>query len=78
MSKRPDHRLVVRKKNAKYWTQVGVGWSNDFEGINLKLNPCVTLTDRDDLYVAIRPIKMTEPAPPDEEPPFPTDENVPF
>lgn len=77
MSKQPDHRIVVKRKGDKYWAQVGVGWSNEFGGINLQLNPFVTLTDRDDFYVAIRPIRQGESVPRTEEPPFPTDNDVP-
>ena len=77
MSKRPDQRLVVKRKGDKYWTQVGVGWSNEFGGINLKLNPYVTLSDRDDFYIAVRPAKTGDSIPA-QEPPFPTDEEVPF
>lgn len=70
--RKPDYRLVVKKKDAKYWSQIGVGWENEF-GINITLNPCTTLTDRDDIYISLRKYDQRD-AP--GEPPPPAD--VPF
>ena len=79
-TKRPDYRIVVKKKDEKFWSQVGVGWSNEFGGINIKLNPFVTLTDKTGFYIAVRPLRGTleEGAVYDQEPPIPADDDVPF
>ena len=75
--KRPDHKVVVKRKGTKYWSQIGAGWSTEFGGINLKLNPFVTLSDHEDFYIAIRPVNdeedLTEGVTPTH-----SDEDVPF
>lgn len=60
MSAKPDHELVVKKKDAEYWSKIGVAWTGEW-GISIRLNPCVQLTDRDDIYIKLRPIKGSKP-----------------
>ena len=80
-AQRPTHRLVVKKKNTKFWSQIGVGWAGEY-GINIKLNPYVTLTDRDDFYISVKPIKRSEESlsshDPSGDPPPPGDDDAPF
>jgi hypothetical protein len=52
--KKPTHVLFVKKKGGHSF-QVGVGWSNDWGGVSIRLNPFVTLTDHDDFYINLYP-----------------------
>lgn len=61
---RPTHKLSVKKKDGKYWSQIGAGWGSQW-GINIKLNPCVTLTDRDDIYISLQPMQQRNQPRPD-------------
>jgi len=52
----PSHFLFVKKKGKDgggFSTRIGAGWFNDWGGITIKLAPCVTLTDRDDIYITL-------------------------
>lgn len=52
----PTHIVMVKKKDSKApATRVGVGWLNDKGWMGLKLDPCVVLTDRDDIYLNVYP-----------------------
>jgi hypothetical protein len=42
-------------KNGTDRTTVGAGWTTKYGGVSIKLNPCVTLTDRDDVWLLLKP-----------------------
>jgi len=88
---RPTHVVTVKVKDGDSpAAKVGVAWMNDQGWMSVKLNPCVSLTDRDDIYINIYPDKYRDrvPAPkprswsgadPDDYGPPPCeDEEVPF
>jgi len=76
---RPDYKLCAKKKDAKskYAPQIGAGWVDEWGNIRIKLNPCVQLDDRDDIYINLYKIKDEQI---DEEPPTPSNwySDVPF
>jgi len=87
---RPDFNLCVKKVegNAPF-SQIGVAWSNDKGQLRIKLNPCVTLTDREDITIYLFPADaFTKQGLPRQErpsqdnfdygPPPMTDDDVPF
>lgn len=81
--KKPSHFLYAKRKDdkGKSSARIGAGWINEWGGISLKLNPCVFLTDRDDIYLTLykneEQPKRQSPSPPPAPPP-PGDDDVPF
>ena len=53
----PTHVVMVKKKDGKSPASIaGVAWRmEDRDWFSIKLNPCTTLTDRDDIYINIYP-----------------------
>lgn len=50
----PTHNLCVREKDADArWGQIGVAWENEDGSFVIRLNPCVTLSQRDDLLIKL-------------------------
>lgn len=78
MGKSPTHYLTVKKKEPKESkTQyVGVAWMDEYGRISIKIDACVVLTDRDDVWVSLYPIDQQynrRPTVPDDG-----DESMPF
>ena len=80
--KKPSHFLYAKRKSGGSSVRIGAAWPNKWGGISIKLNPCVFLTDRDDIYLNIYENKDQEKQPEDVEHPAPaqgwSDDNVPF
>jgi len=53
--RRPDYILVVKRRDGEDRTYAGAGWTTEHGGISLKLNPCVVLTDREDVWLLLKP-----------------------
>lgn len=91
---RPTHVVTVKvKDNDAPASKVGVAWLNQKGWMSIRLNPCVTLTDRDDIYINVYPDKYRDQPPRQEQrqrswavddqaddhgPPPYGDEDVPF
>ena len=81
---KPDYNLCAVKDDQKMFHQVGAAWVNDKDQISIRLNPCVTLTDRDDVKLYLFPANQQPrkssrwQSEPGHEPPPPTDDDVPF
>lgn len=55
---KPTHYLYVKRKDGKSKAMcVGAGWMNEEGWISVQLNPCVTLTDREDVYINLYPAR---------------------
>ncbi len=54
-SRRPDYILVAKKKDGEDRTYVGAAWKTKYDGISIRLNPCVTLSDREDVWLILQP-----------------------
>lgn len=54
-NERPDWLLQVKMKDGEDRGIVGAGWNTEYGGISIKLSPCVTLTDRDDIWILLKP-----------------------
>ncbi len=52
----PDYQLKARDKHSKAQTVVGRGWSNEDGSLSIQLNPCVTLSWRDEIFITAFPI----------------------
>ena len=52
---KPDWILVVRAKDGEDRTYAGAGWNTEYGGISIKLNPCIQLTDRPDVWLLLKP-----------------------
>ena len=48
---KPDYNLCVTQEDRTGFSQVGAAWVNDKGQIRIKLNPCVTLSDRSDIKI---------------------------
>jgi hypothetical protein len=57
MAERPDWILAVKQKDGDDRTVVGAGWNTEHGGISIRLNPCVVLTDREDIWILLKPNK---------------------
>lgn len=58
---RPTHTLTVKKKDGESPAkQIGVAWQNDKGWFNIKLNPCVALSDREDIWINMYPIEYDD------------------
>jgi hypothetical protein len=55
MAARPDWIVQVSKKEGDDRTIVGAAWNTEHGGISIRLNPCVILTDRDDVWILLKP-----------------------
>ena len=89
---RPTHTLYAKRKGETHAFKIGAGWANEQGWISLKLNPCVTVSDREDVYINLYPIKREndgptvdsgysqDPGPPPDhdDDPGPSDNDIPF
>jgi len=48
---KPDYNLCVAQEDKQGFSQIGAAWTNDKGQIQIKLNTCVTLTDRSDIKI---------------------------
>ena len=56
MSGMPTHVIMVKRKDGSSpASKVGSAWMNEKGWMNLRIDPCVTLTDREDIWVNIYP-----------------------
>lgn len=56
MSGMPTHVVMVKRKDGSSpASKVGSAWRDERGWFNIRLDPCVTLTDRDDIYINIYP-----------------------
>jgi hypothetical protein len=58
----PEYKLTIKAKEGNQKQQVGVGWSNEYGGVNISLDPAVTL-DRNllkDFYLSMWPVSDEE------------------
>jgi hypothetical protein len=77
MGNKPTHVLVVKKKDSDApGRRLGVAWESD-KGISIRLYPCVTISDRDDVWISLYPYKKDWPSttPPEDSDP---DDEIPF
>lgn len=85
---KPDYNLCVVQEDRKGFSQLGAAWVNDKGQIQIKLNPCVTLSDRSDIKIYLFKAETTwrdnrrsdsKPINPDDYGPPPMDDDdVPF
>lgn len=82
---KPSHFLYAKRKKdkGKSSVRIGAGWINEWGGISLKINPCVFLTDRDDIYLTLyknedQSKQHSPSSPPKPLPPYDGGDDVPF
>lgn len=61
MSGRPDYEIKIKHKDAKYATKVGAAWkTQDGRGINIKLDPGVSVATPDGVFLTLWPFESKE------------------
>lgn len=56
MGAKPTHKLTVKKKDGTGIThRIGSAWQNEKGWFSIQLDPCITLTDRDDVFISLYP-----------------------
>lgn len=53
--RQPDYRLKALRKSTNGRTEIGAGWENPDGSIQIKISPCVTLTDDPDITIRLFP-----------------------
>ncbi len=56
----PDYKIKARDKHSKAQTVVGRGWANQDGSLSIQLNPCVTLSWCDDVFITAFPVDPKE------------------
>lgn len=79
----PDYKLSLKHRVTGVSGQVGAAWKDERGFLSVKLNPGVTLSWQDDVYLALFPVDATTPSPrgralPFSAPPKPPDDDMPF
>ena len=49
----PTHVLKVQPRGSNAWTHVGLAWRRPDGGFNIRLNPCVTLSWKDEVRICL-------------------------
>lgn len=79
---KPDYFLYAKKKGSKAGAKIGAAWDTDWGSISIKLNPCVVLTDRDDIYINLYTATTEQPKLSDDSEipykPGPGNDDMPF
>jgi len=58
---KPSHVVMIKKKDGKFYHRVGAAWEDDRGFLSIKLDPCIVLSDRDDIFINIFPNKDRPP-----------------
>lgn len=51
----PDYILSVKDRETNVSTKVGAGWLNEKGHISVRINPCVVIDWKDDVFVTLFP-----------------------
>ena len=60
--KHPHYILTAKsKKEGSFGSRIGAAWMNERGAISIRLSPCVTISDRDDIWIGLFPNKDNPP-----------------
>jgi hypothetical protein len=51
----PDYVVKVKERNSEARTQIGAAWAREDGSVTIKLNPCVVISWKDDVYITLYP-----------------------